>query len=99
MAGKATGALGAETLASVPVVGEGDIRPVLQRPLDAGTEAAVGQESLGDVGDEDRVADVGDADEDAFDGQEPVDAAHVRSGQTWQSAVISWRALHCDGGG
>jgi hypothetical protein len=51
------------------VVGKFDLRPLFQGTLDAGAEAVVGQQSFGDVGDQNRIADVRVAIADLLDRQ------------------------------
>lgn len=41
-----------------PVVGEGDLRPVGQGTFDTRPQAPVGQQPLGDAGDQNRVAEI-----------------------------------------
>lgn len=60
---------GSDEQATIAVVGQVDLRPTAQRTRDAGTQAAIRQYALGDVGRQNRVADVRDARPDIVDGQ------------------------------
>ena len=71
--------------ASVAIVDEIDLGPILQCALDARTQSAVRQQSLRDEGDQNRIADVGVARADlrnrgpmAFSINRPIAAASVK---------------------
>lgn len=54
---------------TVAIIGKDNIGPLVQRPLDPGTQPVMGKHSLGDIGHRNWIADIGIPGSNLLDGQ------------------------------